>query len=84
MRDRRYVEDLSLEELEQELYVRRREERLARLRRIGPARHSSEPILVEEGLAYETLATERELQASQSRHHPHGHVWYSIRIRGSA
>jgi sortase A len=35
MRDRRYVEDLSIEELEQVLLIRRREERLARLTRLG-------------------------------------------------
>lgn len=37
MRDRRYLEDLSIEELEQELLIRRREQRLARMRRIGLA-----------------------------------------------
>jgi sortase A len=41
MRDRRYVEDLSTEELEQALLVRRREERLARLRRMGAGRASA-------------------------------------------
>ncbi len=37
MRDRRYVEDLSIRELEQVLMIRRREERLARLRRMRDA-----------------------------------------------
>jgi sortase A len=37
MHDRRYLEDLSIEELEQELLTRRREQRLARMRRIGLA-----------------------------------------------
>jgi sortase A len=35
MRDRRYVQDLSTEELEHELLIRKREDRLARLRRLG-------------------------------------------------
>jgi len=48
MRDRRYVEDLSLDELEQVLYVRRREERLARLRRIK-VRGSSTTVVSDEG-----------------------------------
>jgi sortase A len=38
MRDRRYVEDLTTEELQQLLLVRRREERIARMRRVGAAR----------------------------------------------
>ena len=38
MRDRRYVEDLSIEELEQVLLIRRREERLARMARLGTRR----------------------------------------------
>lgn len=50
MRDRRYVQDLSIEELEQVLLTRRREERLARLHRLG----LSEPapaVLVDEGVS---------------------------------
>lgn len=35
MRDRRYVQDLTIEELEEELLIRRREERMARLQRMG-------------------------------------------------
>ena len=48
MRDRRYVEDLTLEELEQELYVRRREERQARLRRMGKVRGAT-TVVADEG-----------------------------------
>ena len=50
MRDRRYVEDLSLDELEQVLYVRRREERLARLRRMGKSRRSTTAVVADEGV----------------------------------
>ncbi len=51
MRDRRYVGDLSIEELKETLIVRRREERLARLRRIGAARGAAGTLVVEdEGL----------------------------------
>jgi sortase A len=51
MRDRRYVEELSTEELEEVLLIRRREERLARLRRIGAARESADTLVIEdEGL----------------------------------
>ncbi|MBN1642881.1 MAG: class D sortase [Anaerolineae bacterium] len=35
MRDRRYVQDLTIEELEHELLIRKREDRLTRLRRLG-------------------------------------------------
>lgn len=49
MRDRRHVEDLTLEELEHVLYVRRREERLARLRRMGKAQRSV-TVVAEEGV----------------------------------
>jgi sortase A len=38
MRDRRYVQDLTTDELEQELVIRRREERLERVRRVGALR----------------------------------------------
>ena len=48
MRDRRYLEDLTTEELERELVIRRREERLARLRRVVPAGRTSHTILVPE------------------------------------
>ena len=48
MRDRRYVEDLSVEELEEALITRRREERLARLRRIGVARGAADTLVVED------------------------------------
>jgi len=48
MRDRRYVEDLTLEELEQVLYVRRREERLARMRRLRGSQRSSVPVVADE------------------------------------
>jgi sortase A len=42
MRDRRYVQDLTTEELEQELLTRRREERLARVRRVVGARRAEQ------------------------------------------
>jgi len=48
MRDRRFVEDLTLEELEQVLYVRRREERLERMRRLRGSQRSSGPVVVDE------------------------------------
>ena len=48
MRDRRYVEDLSIKELEQVLLIRRREERLARLRRMGAARRAGHTLVVDE------------------------------------
>jgi sortase A len=48
MRDRRYVEDLSIEELEQVLLIRRREERLARLRRMGAAKQATQVLVVKE------------------------------------
>ena len=38
MRDRRFVKDLTTDELEQELIIRRREERLERVRRVGALR----------------------------------------------
>jgi sortase A len=46
MRDRRYVEELTLQELEQVLIVRRREERLARLRRMGIAERLGSTVIV--------------------------------------
>jgi len=42
------LEDLTTEELERELVIRRREERLARLRRVGPAGRTGRTILVPE------------------------------------
>ena len=48
MRDRRYVQDLTIEELEQVLLIRRREERMARLQRMGTARPSAKGVLVED------------------------------------
>ena len=48
MRDRRYVEDLSIKELEQVLLIRRREERLARLRRMGAIKHTSRTVVVDD------------------------------------
>ena len=50
MHDRRYVQDLTIEELEQVLMIRRREERMARLRRIGAARALDKTVLVEDTL----------------------------------
>ena len=49
MRDRRYVEDLTLDELEQVLYVRRREERQARLRRMGKTQPAARAVVSDEG-----------------------------------
>jgi sortase A len=57
MRDRRYVEDLTLEELEEVLYVRRREERLSRLRRLGRSQRSSTPVVVDEGALAPAIPT---------------------------
>ncbi len=49
MRDRRYVEDLTLDELEEVLYVRRREERRVRLRRMGKASPAARTVVADEG-----------------------------------
>jgi sortase A len=46
MRDHRYVEDLTTEELERELLLRRREERLTRMRRIGLSDRAGSSVLV--------------------------------------
>ena len=46
MRDRRYVEDLTTHELEEVLLVRRREERLARLQRLGAAGRMGSTVVV--------------------------------------
>ncbi|MBN1934233.1 MAG: class D sortase [Anaerolineae bacterium] len=52
MGDRRYVDELTIEELEEILLIRRREERLARLRRIGIATAPDESVIVhQEGTA---------------------------------
>jgi sortase A len=48
MRDRRYVEDLTLDELEQVLYLRRHEERRARLRRMGKVQRAA-AVVTDEG-----------------------------------
>ena len=50
MRDRRYVEDLTLDELEEVLYVRRREERLVRMRRMGKAKRGATVVVSDEGM----------------------------------
>lgn len=47
-RDHRYVQDLTTEELEEVLLIRRREERLARLRRVGAAKHVASAVLSSE------------------------------------
>ena len=52
MRDRRYLEDLTTEELEKALLIRRREERLARLRRVGAVSGASSTAIVAELDAY--------------------------------
>ena len=49
MRDRRYIEDLSIKELEEALIIRRREERLARMRRMGAAKQRQRTVIVAEG-----------------------------------
>jgi sortase A len=48
MRDRRRVEELSTEELEHILLIRRREERLARLRRMGAVRQAETTLVIED------------------------------------
>ncbi|MBN1580536.1 MAG: class D sortase [Anaerolineae bacterium] len=48
MRDRRYVQDLTNEELEEVLLIRRREERMARMRRMGIAASLEKRIVVDE------------------------------------
>lgn len=48
MRDRRYVQDLTTKELEQVLLIRRREERMARMRRMGIAASLEKHILVDD------------------------------------
>ena len=48
MRDRRYVQDLTIEELETELLIRRREERLARLRRMKSTGRAAKSVVVED------------------------------------
>jgi sortase A len=50
MRDHRYVQDLTIEELEQELLIRRREERLARLRRMGASGRLGRTVIVQDEL----------------------------------
>jgi sortase A len=50
MRDRRYVDELTIEELEEVLITRRREERLARVRRIGAAGRPGMPVTLDEPL----------------------------------
>lgn len=49
MGDRRYVDELTTEELEEILLIRRREERLARLHRFGIDTPPNEPIIVHQG-----------------------------------
>jgi len=46
MRDRRYVKDLTIEELEEVLLIRRREERLARMRRMRTVGRTGKSVLV--------------------------------------
>jgi hypothetical protein len=53
MRDRRYVQDLTTDELEQELIIRRHEERLERLRRVGALRAVDAVLLPDPGTPYE-------------------------------
>jgi len=64
MRDRRYVEDLTTDELEQELIIRRREERLARVRRVGALRAVDAMFLPEPTTLYDP-----SLQATGGRTH---------------
>ncbi len=53
MRDRRYVKDLTTDELEQELMVRRREERMERVRRVGALRAVDTVLLPDPAAAYD-------------------------------
>jgi len=54
MRDRRYVQDLTTDELEQELIIRRREERLERVRRVGALRAVDTMLVPDPGTPYES------------------------------
>lgn len=54
MRDRRYVKDLTTDELEQELIIRRREERLERVRRVGALRAVDTMLLPDPAVAYDS------------------------------
>jgi sortase A len=63
MRDRRYVEDLTLEELEQALMIRRREERIARLRRVGVPGSGNSEVVVESLDGFAPPLEEPELRA---------------------
>jgi sortase A len=67
MRDRRYLEDLTTEELEQALLIRRREERLARLRHVGAVSEASSAAIVAELDAYIPGLTGTGLPADPSR-----------------
>ena len=53
MHDRRYVEDLTTDELERELVIRRREERLERVRRVGALRAVDAVFLPDPAMTYE-------------------------------
>jgi sortase A len=92
MRDRRYVEDLTTEELEQVLLIRRREERLARMRRVGLAGRAGSTVIVQEprGSAavqgWETSPLSDEAGESQSGSGPF-RVWRErilLAIEGAA
>jgi len=48
MRDRRYVQDLTIAELEEVLMIRRRDERMARTQRLGAASRLGTSVLVQE------------------------------------
>ena len=48
MRDRRCVEELTVQELEEVLAIRRREERLERVRRIGVTRRQGSTVVIHE------------------------------------
>jgi sortase A len=53
MRDRRCIQDLTTDELEEELIIRRREERLERVRRVGALRAVDTALLMDPAPAYD-------------------------------
>jgi sortase A len=75
MRDRRNVEDLTLDELEQVLYVRRREERLARLRRMDKTRPSRTAVVADEGALAPAIPNAFAQEIASSRPKSRLQVW---------
>jgi sortase A len=70
MRDRRFVEDLTTEEIEEILLIRRREERLARIRRVGAGRSVGDSMIATgldaDGSGFVGLASAAHARAEQT------------------